>query len=73
MKKMLFLMNPNAGQRKAPRFLTEILSIFQEGGYEVTVFLTTGPGDGVKIVESRVGEYDLIVCAGGDGSGRVQR
>ena len=68
MKKMLFLMNPNAGQRKAPRFLTEILSIFQEGGYEVTVFLTTGPGDGVKIVESRVGEYDLIVCAGGDGT-----
>ena len=68
MKKMLFLMNPNAGQRKAPRFLTEILAVFQEAGYEVTVFLTTGPGDGVKIVEPRVGEYDLIVCAGGDGT-----
>ena len=68
MKKMLFLMNPNAGQRKAPRFLTEILSVFQEGGYETTVFMTTGPGSGARIVEPRAGEYDLIVCAGGDGT-----
>ena len=68
MKKLLFLMNPNAGQRKAARFLTEILTVFQEGGYEVTVFMTTGPGSGIKIVEPRVGEYDLIVCAGGDGT-----
>ena len=68
MQKLLFLMNPNAGQRKAPRFLTEILSVFQEGGYEPTVFLTTGPGSGTSIVESRAGDYDLIVCAGGDGT-----
>ena len=68
MKKMLFLMNPNAGQRKAARFLPEILSVFQEGGYEVTVFMTTGPGSGIQIVESRAGDYDLIVCAGGDGT-----
>ena len=68
MKKMLFLLNPNAGQKKASRFLPEILSVFQEGGYEVTVFLTTGPGSGTQIVEPRVGEYDLIVCAGGDGT-----
>lgn len=68
MKKMLFLMNPNAGQRKAARFLPEILSVFQEGGYEATVFMTTGPGSGIQIVEPRAGEYDLIVCAGGDGT-----
>ena len=68
MKKLLFLMNPNAGQRKVPRFLTEILSVFQEGGYEPTVIMTTGPGSGTEIVERRVGEYDLIVCAGGDGT-----
>ena len=68
MKKMLFLMNPNAGQRKATRFLPEILSVFQKGGYEVTIFMTTAPGSGVGIVEPRVGDYDLIVCAGGDGT-----
>lgn len=68
MKKMLFLMNPNAGQRKASRVLPELLSIFQEGGYEVTIFMTTGPGSGIQIVEPRAAEYDLIVCAGGDGT-----
>lgn len=68
MKKMLFLMNPNAGQRRVTRFLPEILAVFQEGGYEVTAFMTTGPGSGTQIVESRARDYDLIVCAGGDGT-----
>ena len=68
MRKLLFLMNPNAGQRKVNRYLAEIISIFNAGGYEVTVFPTTGPGDGVQIVQSRAGEYDLVVCAGGDGT-----
>ena len=68
MKKMLFLMNPNAGLRKGARLLPEILTVFQEGGYDVTVFMTTGPGSGARIVEPRAGDYDLIVCAGGDGT-----
>jgi len=68
MQKLLFLMNPNAGQRKVNRVLTEIISIFNEAGYEVTVFVTTGPGSGTAIVERRARDYDLIVCAGGDGT-----
>ncbi len=68
MQKLLFLMNPNAGQRKANRFLPEIIALFNEGGYEVTVFMTAGPGDGARIVEPRAKDYDLIVCAGGDGT-----
>ncbi len=68
MQKLLFVMNPNAGQRKANRFLADILALFNEGGYEVTVFMTTGPGDGAAIVEARAAAYDLVVCAGGDGT-----
>ena len=68
MQKLLFLINPNAGQRKVNRVLPEIISIFNEGGYEVTVFVTTGPGSGAAIVEPRARDYDLIVCAGGDGT-----
>ena len=68
MQKLLFLMNPNAGQRKVNRVLPEIISIFNAGGYEVTVFVTTGPGRGAAIVEERAAQYDLIVCAGGDGT-----
>ena len=68
MRKLLFVMNPNAGQRKVNRFLAEIISIFNAGGYEVTVFPTTGPGNGTQIVQSRAADYDLVVCAGGDGT-----
>ena len=68
MRKLLFLVNPNAGQRRVNKSLTEIIGIFNEGGYEVTVFLTNGPGSGTKIVQERAGDYDLVVCAGGDGT-----
>ena len=68
MKKLLLLMNPNAGQRKANKHLAEIISLFNGCGWEVTVFMTTGPGSGREIVARRAAEYGLIVCAGGDGT-----
>ena len=68
MRKLLLLVNPNAGQRRVNKLLTEVIGVFNEGGYEVTVFLTTGPGSGIRIVEDRAGAYDLVVCAGGDGT-----
>ena len=68
MRKLLLLVNPNAGQRRVNKLLTEVIGVFNEGGYEVTVFLTTGPGSGIRIVEERAGVYDLVVCAGGDGT-----
>lgn len=68
MRKLLFLVNPNAGQRRVNKSLTDIIGIFNEGGYEVTVFLTNGPGSGTTIVQERAADYDLVVCAGGDGT-----
>lgn len=68
MRKLLFLVNPNAGQRRVNKSLTDIIGIFNEGGYEVTVFLTNGPGSGTQIVQERAKDYDLVVCAGGDGT-----
>ncbi len=68
MQKMLFVMNPFAGQKKANRFLPEILSVFNGAGYEVTTFMTSGPGNGTEIVQARAKDYDLVVCAGGDGT-----
>ena len=48
MRKLLFLVNPNAGQRRVNKSLAEIIGIFNEGGYEVTVFMTSGPGSGSR-------------------------
>ena len=68
MKKMLFVMNPFAGQRRANRFLVDILTIFNRAGYEVTVHMTAGVGDATQVVEKMAREMDLVVCCGGDGT-----
>lgn len=68
MKKMLFVMNPFAGQRRANRYLVDILTAFNRGGYDVTVYMTEGPGDCARMVEEKASQMDLIVCCGGDGT-----
>lgn len=68
MKKLLLVMNPYAGMKKANRHLADILELFNGCGYDVTVHMTTGPGDGAKVVEERAKEMDLVVVAGGDGT-----
>ena len=68
MKKMLFVMNPYAGTRKAVRFLTEILTEFNRAGYLVSTYMTAGPGDASRVVEKYASGMDLVVCCGGDGT-----
>ena len=68
MKKMLFVMNPYAGTRKANRYLAEMLSIFNRAGYAVITHMTAGPGDGAQVVEQMAPHVDLLVCCGGDGT-----
>ena len=65
---MLFIMNPYAGQRKANRHLTDILTIFNRADYAVTVMMTAGPGDGASFAENMPQDTDLLVCCGGDGT-----
>ena len=68
MKKMLFIMNPFAGQRKANRHLTDILLLFSQAGYEVITCMTTGTGSAAQIAKARGMDADLVVCCGGDGT-----
>ena len=68
MKKLLFIMNPYAGTRKGVKHLAEMIGIFNQGGYEVTAFMTSGPGHCKELVAERAENVDLIVCCGGDGT-----
>lgn len=68
MKKLLLVMNPCAGIRKANRFLPEIISLFNQYGWEPRVHMTAAHGDGVGIVERGAGDVDLVVAVGGDGT-----
>ena len=68
MKKMLFILNPCAGQRKANKALADILAPFNRAGYEVSVYITSAPGEARELVAWRAKELDLVVCCGGDGT-----
>ena len=68
MKKMLFVMNPYSGMRKANRYLADILALFNRADYEVIVHMTAGRGDATRIVAERCADVDLVVCCGGDGT-----
>jgi len=68
MKKMLFIMNPFAGQKKANKFLPDILLLFAQAGYDVTTVMTTGTGSAGKTARRLGGEVELVVCCGGDGT-----
>ena len=67
-KKMLFVYNPKAGRAQIRNKLADVLDLFAEEGYEVTVCPTRGPGDAREAVENREDRYDLVVCSGGDGT-----
>ena len=68
MKRLLFVMNPYAGLRKANRLLTDIISIFNRAGFSVDVHITAEQGDAEKYVAQYAGQFDLVVCCGGDGT-----
>lgn len=68
MKKMLFVMNPYAGQRRANRYLADILSIFNRAGYRVESYMTGARGEATDIVRQYAPEMDLVACCGGDGT-----
>ena len=68
MKKMLFIMNPFSGQKRAKKFLADMLLLFNQEGYEVITHMTGGQGDAALAAERRGKDVDLVVCCGGDGT-----
>ena len=68
MKKLLFIMNPFSGQKKANKYLPDILLLFAQAGYDVTTAMTTGQGSATQTAKRLGGIVDLVVCCGGDGT-----
>ena len=67
MKRMLFIMNPCSGTKKANKYLTEILSILNRAGYAVQVYITEKRGDATQMAK-QAKDMDVVVCCGGDGT-----
>lgn len=68
MKNILLIINPNAGTKKANKYLTDILVLFKENGYDTRVCVTMGKNQVMPYVKHYGDESDMIVCIGGDGT-----
>lgn len=68
LKKLMLIINPVSGRRTSLRFLPDIIKIFTDSDYAVTVFPTGKSGDATEFARLYAKEFDLIVCIGGDGT-----
>lgn len=67
MKKLLFIFNPNAGKGKINTNLLNILQILSSK-YHVTTYPTKARKDAYDYLLCNQQMYDVIACAGGDGT-----
>ena len=67
-KKMMLIINPNAGKGQYKSVLPELLNEFSAADLIPTVFFSKYPGHVPELIENFALDYDLIVCIGGDGT-----
>lgn len=67
MKKLLFIYNTHAGKGLLKSRLAAVLEELARD-WDVTVHPTRGAGDAAELAARRAGEFDRLVCGGGDGT-----
>jgi len=67
-KKLMLIVNPNAGKSGYKTALGEALHIFYKAGYLPQVYFTAQSGDATRLCMEHGENYDLVVCLGGDGT-----
>lgn len=67
-KKILLIINPNAGRIKSMRTLSDIVDIFGQAGFITTSLSTKAKGHATDLVKAHAHNHDIVACAGGDGT-----
>ena len=67
-KKLLLIVNPRAGKERIKNRLLYIVDLLIKAGYEVRVHVTQQALDARQVTEASAGQYDRVVCTGGDGT-----
>lgn len=68
MEKLLFIYNPNSGQRSISDKLSWIIEYLSSKGIFPTIYATQKSGDCREIVEKYGKDFDNILISGGDGT-----
>ena len=67
-KKVLLIINPVAGKQTIQPHIAEVIRIFMDAGYITTSMVTSSHGEATELTARYGKDFDLIVCAGGDGT-----
>ena len=67
-KKILLVINPNAGKTKPMSMLSDILDVFTKSGFETIALSTKRKNDATDIVKNNGNDCNIVVCCGGDGT-----
>lgn len=67
-KSLLIIVNPAAGRGEYKMNFGEAMHTLSKGGYDISLAFTTGRGDAINIARESVNKYDVLACAGGDGT-----
>lgn len=68
MMNVLFIYNPESGKGRINKNICLIENEFKDHGYNITILKTLKPGDATDFTIQFGSQYDLLVCAGGDGT-----
>ena len=68
MEPLLLIYNPTAGKGRVTADLAAVLDVFTKAGYLTTVYPTQGKADATRIAAELGGQFDRVVCSGGDGT-----
>lgn len=67
-KKLMLVINPNAGKGGYKNSLGEALRTLDNGGYRTTLYFTSAPGEATELAKHFGKNYDVVACMGGDGT-----
>ena len=68
MKRMMLIVNPNAGRSGYRYYFGDAMKVLADGGYQISLFFTTRPGEATEFAAYYVKDYDTVACIGGDGT-----
>ncbi len=67
-EKMLLIVNPCSGRTRSRKTIDEIISRELTDVYDITVVKTKCKSDATELVKSMASSFDVVACAGGDGT-----
>ncbi|NLM78772.1 MAG: YegS/Rv2252/BmrU family lipid kinase [Ruminococcaceae bacterium] len=67
-RKLLFVINARAGKGQIKNHLLQIITQFNQLGYDVEVQTTQKPKDATRFAANKGDQFDLLLCSGGDGT-----